>query len=301
MIFPPGTAIHADSDVNARVTSRRGLGVRGVVTVRIPRVLSVRLHNNWHIRAMMRDDIGSRVRHSAIWKVRRIVLGMGKGVALSLVLLSRMRRRGWLHRDVIVRRRLSGLVHARHGRVLSVDQRGVAHRAHERRGGRCVPRSGHTGERHPHRWRGRRVRLSIRSRSCATSWKIRVRLHVLIRRRILKEWLTLSIALLVRAPLDSLFPFLTLGINALLADAILDAAQAGARVVTLLAGFLTIGAGVLDLTALGTDLGLGSADHTRSERIHVHGETRVGRRMDGQLRLNRVRGRIGGLVDPVVV
>ena len=271
------------------------------MTVRIPRVLSVRLHNNWHIRAMVRDHIGSRVRHSAIWKVRRIVLGMGKGVALTLVLLSRMRRRGWLHRDVIVRRSLSGLVHARHVRVLAVDQRGVAHRAHERRSGRCVPRSGHTAERHPHRWRGRRVRLSVRSRSCATSWKTRVRLHVLIRRRRLKERLTLSIALLVRAPLDSLFPFLSLGINALLADAILDAAQAGARVVALLAGFLTIGAGVLDLTALGANLGLGSADHTRSERVHVHGKTRVGSRMDGQLRLNCVRGRIGRLVDPVVV
>ena len=147
VILPSGAAIHANSDVNTRVTSRRWLGVRGVVTVRIPRVLSVGLHNNWHIRAMMRDDIGRRVRHSAIWKIRRIVLGMGKWVALTLVLLSRMRRWG-LHRDVVrgIRRSLSGLVHARHGRVLSVDQRRVAHRAHEGRGGRRVPGGGHSSE-----------------------------------------------------------------------------------------------------------------------------------------------------------
>lgn len=147
MILPSGAAIHANSDVNARVTSRRWLGVRGVVTVRIPRVLSVGLHNSWHIRAMMRDEIGSRVRHSAIWKIRRIVLGMGKGVALTLMLLSRMRRWG-LHREVVrrIRRSLSGLVHGRNVRVLSIDQRRVAHRAHERRGGRCVPGGGHSSE-----------------------------------------------------------------------------------------------------------------------------------------------------------
>ena len=118
-----------------------------MVTVRIPRVLSVGLHNSWHIRAMMRDEIGSRVRHSAIWKIRRIVLGMGKGVALTLMLLSRMRRWG-LHREVVrrIRRSLSGLVHGRNVRVLSIDQRRVAHRAHERRGGRCVPGGGHSSE-----------------------------------------------------------------------------------------------------------------------------------------------------------
>jgi hypothetical protein len=71
-----------------------------------------------------------------------------------------------------------------------------------------------------------------------------------------QERLTLSIALLVRAPLDSLFPFLALGINALFANAVLDAAKAGARVVALLARFLTVGTGVFDLTTLGTDLGL---------------------------------------------
>jgi hypothetical protein len=110
---------------------------------------------------------------------------------------------------------------------------------------------------------------------------------VLIRRTV-EEKLTLSIALLVRASLDSLFPFLALGINTLLADTILDAAQAGARVVTLLTGLLAIGAGILDLPALGTNLRLGRIDDTGSEGVHVHGQTRVGSRMNGQLRLDRV-------------
>ena len=170
MIFPPsGVAIHTDGDVNAWVTSRGRLGVGGVVTVGIPRVLSVRLHNNWHIRAMVRNDIGSRVRHSAIGKIRRIVLGRGNGVALTLVLLSRMSR---LDRHVVrgmVRRSLSRLVHSLHGRVLSVDQRRVTHRAHKGRSGRRAPGSGHPGKWHTYGWRGRRVRLSLGGRSCATS------------------------------------------------------------------------------------------------------------------------------------
>ena len=65
-----------------------------------------------------------------------------------------------------------------------------------------------------------------------------------------QERLTLSIALLVRTSLDTLFPFLALGINALFANAILDAAQAGARIVTLFARLLTIGAGIFDLATL---------------------------------------------------
>lgn len=129
----------------------------------------------------------------------------------------------------------------------------------------------------------------------------RVRLHVLIRREIWEKKLTLSIALLVRASLDTLFPFLALGIDALFADAILDAAEAGACVVALLARLLTIGAGIFDLAALGTDLGLRGADYTRSERVHVHGKTGVRRGMDGQLRLDRVGGGLGGLIDSVVV
>jgi hypothetical protein len=119
-----------------------------MMTVRIPRVLRVRLHNNRHIRAM-REEIGSRVRHSAIGKIRRVVLmGRRKGVSLTLVLLSRMRR-SWLHRHVVggmVGRRLSGFVHARDGGILSVNQGRVTHRAHERRGGRCTPGRGDPGE-----------------------------------------------------------------------------------------------------------------------------------------------------------
>ncbi len=120
-----------------------------MVAVRIPRVLSMGLHNNWHIRAMMRNDIGSRVRHSAIRKVRRVILvGRGERVALALVLLSRMRRRSWLHRHVVrrmVRRAFSRLVHRRDG-VLSIDRKRVTHWAHERRGRRGVARRGHASK-----------------------------------------------------------------------------------------------------------------------------------------------------------
>jgi len=134
VIFPPSAAIHTDGDVNSWVTGRWRFRVRGVVAVRIPRVLSVGLHNNWHIRAMMRNDIGSRVRHSAIRKVRRVILVRGKRVALALMLLTGMRRRSWLHRHVVgrmVRRALSRLVYRLNGRVLSVDRKGVTHWAHE--------------------------------------------------------------------------------------------------------------------------------------------------------------------------
>jgi hypothetical protein len=127
------------------------------------------------------------------------------------------------------------------------------------------------------------------------------KINWLIRTEISPKMLTLSIALLVRTSLDSFFSLLALGINALLANAILDAAQAGARIITLLACLLTIGAGVFDLTTLGTNLRLRGTDHTRSEWIHVHGQTTVGSRMHSQLRLNRVRGGLGGLIDSVIV
>jgi hypothetical protein len=150
VILPPSVAIHTNSDVNSRVTGRWRFGVGGVVAVRIPRVLSVRLHNNWHIRAMVRNDIGSRVRHSAIRKVRRVILmGRGKRVALTLMLLTGMRPRSWLHRHVVgrmVRRGLSGLVHCLHGRVLSVDRKRVTHWAHERRSRRRVTSGGHASK-----------------------------------------------------------------------------------------------------------------------------------------------------------
>ncbi len=116
-----------------------------------------------------------------------------------------------------------------------------------------------------------------------------------------QERLTLSIALLVRAPLDPLLPFLALGINALFANAILDAAQAGARIIALLACFLTIGAGIFDLATLGTNLGLRGTDHTRSERVHMHRQAGIRRRMDGQLGLDGVRGGLGRLIDSVIV
>lgn len=118
-----------------------------MVAVRIPRVLSVGLHNNWHIRAMMRNDIGSRVRHSAIRKVRRVILvRRGKRIALTLMLLTGMRRRSRLHRHVVgrmVRRVLPRLVHRLNGRVLSVDRKRVTHWAHERRSRRRVASRGH--------------------------------------------------------------------------------------------------------------------------------------------------------------
>jgi hypothetical protein len=113
--------------------------------------------------------------------------------------------------------------------------------------------------------------------------------------------LTLSIALLVRASFDPLFSFLALRINTFFANAILDATQAGARVIALLACLLTIGTSIFDLTTLGTNLGLGGVDHTRSERVHVHGQTVVRSRMDSQLRLNGLGGGLGGLIDSVIV
>ena len=69
--------------------------------------------------------------------------------------------------------------------------------------------------------------------------------------------LTLSIALLVRPSLDPLLALLALGIDALLCDAVLDAAETGAGVVALLAGLLAVGAGVLDLAALCLEMGDG--------------------------------------------
>jgi len=133
VLLPPSVAIQADGNVDAWVTGRWRLGVGGVVAVGIPRVLSVWLHNNWHIRAMMWDEIGSRVRHSAVGNVRRVILvGRGKRVSLTLMLLPRMRRRGRLHWYIVrrmVRRSLSWLVHRWDG---TIDRQRVTHRTHER-------------------------------------------------------------------------------------------------------------------------------------------------------------------------
>ncbi len=104
--------------------------------------------------------------------------------------------------------------------------------------------------------------------------------------------LTLSIALLVRPSLDPLLALLALGIDAFLRNAVLDTAEAGAGVIALLARLLTVGAGVLDLTALGAS-GLGG-DHAGREGVHVHGgHAGVGDGMHGHLGLDGVCGRLG--------
>jgi hypothetical protein len=80
---------------------------------------------------------------------------------------------------------------------------------------------------------------------------------------------TLSIALLVRSPLDPLFPLLALRINTFLSNAVLDTAEAGSGVVAFLAGFLAVRTGVLNLSALGPERRLGRG-YSRREGIHVH-------------------------------
>ena len=172
MIISPGTTIHVDWNVHTRVAGRGGLGIGRVVTVRrISRVLSMRLHNNRHIGAMVRHKVGSRVRHGTIGEVRVILVG-GERVARTLVLLAGMRRRG-LHRDVVrgvVRGSFTRLGHAGwHRRILSVERNRVTDRAHERRGRWSAARRGNTRECHTDGWRWRRVRLSLGRGSRATS------------------------------------------------------------------------------------------------------------------------------------
>ena len=104
--------------------------------------------------------------------------------------------------------------------------------------------------------------------------------------------LTFSIALLVRPSLDALLPFLALRVDAFFCDAIFDTAEAGAGVVTLLAGFLAVCAGVLDLPAL-CARGLGS-HHSGREWVHMHsGHPRVGDGVHGHRGLIRVGGGLG--------
>lgn len=98
--------------------------------------------------------------------------------------------------------------------------------------------------------------------------------------------LTFSIALLVRPPLDPLLSFLPLGINALLGDAVLDASEAGAGVITLLARLLAVGACILDLPALST--GWLSGHNVMRERVHMHWHARVCDGMHCHLRLDGV-------------
>lgn len=179
----------------------------------------------------------------------------------------------------MVRGGLTGLMRSWDRRVLPIDRKRISDRPHERGSRWGATRRGYTVKCHAHRWRGGWIGLSVGGRGCAT----------------------LSIALLVRASLDTLFSFLALGINALLADTVLDATEAGARVVALLTRLLAVRTGVLDLATLGTDLRLGGADHTRGERVHVHWQTSIRHRMDGQLRLDRVGSGFGGLINSVIV
>jgi hypothetical protein len=116
-----------------------------------------------------------------------------------------------------------------------------------------------------------------------------------------QEKLTFSIALLVRASLDAFFSFLALGIDALFTDTVLDATEAGARIITLFTCLLTVSASILDLTTLRANLRLRSANHALSERVHMHGQAGVRHGMDSQLRLNRVGGGLGRLIDSVIV
>jgi hypothetical protein len=83
-----------------------------------------------------------------------------------------------------------------------------------------------------------------------------------------KQEHTFSIALLVRTPLNPFFPFLPLRIDALFRDAVFDTAETRSCIVAFLAGFLAVGACVLDLSTLRTKRL--SRQKVRSERVHVH-------------------------------
>lgn len=103
-----------------------------------------------------------------------------------------------------------------------------------------------------------------------------------------RAMLTFSIALLVRPPLYTLLAFLALRVDAFLGYAVLDTAEAGAGVVALLARLLAVGAGVLDLSALGAS-GL-RRHHAGRKGVHVHGNAGVGDGMHGHGRLDGVVG-----------
>jgi len=62
--------------------------------------------------------------------------------------------------------------------------------------------------------------------------------------------LTFAIALLVGSPFHAFFPLFALGVDTLFSDAVLDATEAGAGIVTLLASLLAVRASILDLPAL---------------------------------------------------
>jgi len=82
---------------------------------------------------------------------------------------------------------------------------------------------------------------------------------------------TFSIALLVGSSLHTPSSLLSLRIDAIIRDAIFNAAKTRAGIVTLLAGLLAISASVLDLATLCTDKGLLVGwGEVVDERIDVH-------------------------------
>lgn len=96
--------------------------------------------------------------------------------------------------------------------------------------------------------------------------------------------LTPSIALLIGTALDPFLALFTLGVDTFFSYTVLDATEARASIIALLACLLTIGTGVFDLTALGTRwLGW---NHSRREWIHMHRHARVSDRVHSHLRLN---------------
>jgi hypothetical protein len=99
--------------------------------------------------------------------------------------------------------------------------------------------------------------------------------------------LTLSIALLVRAPLNPLFPLLSLRIDALLGDAVLDTAEAGPSIVAFLTGFLAICTCVLYLSAFRSERRL-SWNESRGEGIHMHRHSGVANGMHSRRRPNGI-------------
>lgn len=178
MIFPPGASVYTDRDVNGCITGRWRFRVRHMVAVRkISRVLGMGLYHNRHIRAVVRHNIRSGIRHGAIRKVWSwiVLVGRGKGVAWTLMLLTRMRQRGRLQLHVIrgmVRGGLTGLMRSGNRRILPIDRKRVSDRPHEG-SRRSATSCRYTGMRHTHRWRGRWVGLRVGIRCCATSWRQR--------------------------------------------------------------------------------------------------------------------------------
>ena len=89
---------------------------------------------------------------------------------------------------------------------------------------------------------------------------------------------TLSIALLVGTTFNTLLPLFTVRIDAFFSYTVFDAAEAGSGVVAFLARLLAISASVFNLSALAT--GRLRRDHSRREGVHMHGHSRIWKRMN---------------------